>query len=72
MKFFLRFVAPILAILWLSRVSPLGAIVAVLLCVVRCCFSSRVFSHIFAHLVYDMLKRIVAGVAQLSSGRRRH
>jgi hypothetical protein len=71
MKFFLRFIAPILAILWLSRVSPLGAAVAVLLCVVRCCFKSRVFSHLFAHLVYDILKGTAAGASRLVFGRRR-
>ncbi len=48
MKFLLRHILPVLAIVWLARVHPLGAVVAVLLCVVRCAFKSGMFSHLFA------------------------
>jgi hypothetical protein len=71
MRFFLRFVAPTLAILWLAQIHPWGAVVAILLCLIRTAFKSRVFSHIFAHLVYDILKGTAAGVARLVSGRWR-
>jgi hypothetical protein len=71
MKFVLRFLAPVLAILWLANVHPLGAVLAILLCGVRCAFKNRVFSQIFAHLVYDILKGSAAGVARLVFGRRR-
>ena len=71
MRFFLRFVAPILAILWLSQVHPLGAVVAVLLCIIRTAFKSRVFSRLFTHLLYDILKGTVAAVVRLVFGRRR-
>ncbi len=56
MRFFLRYVAPVLAILWLVQVRPWAAAVAVLLCVIRSAFKSHVFSTMFAHLLYDILK----------------
>ena len=65
MKFFLRFVAPVLAILWLANVHPLGAALAILLCVIRCAFKSRTFSHIFANLIYDILKSMTTALARL-------
>lgn len=71
MKVFLKYVAPILAILWLAKVHPLGAVVAIGACVLRCAFKSRVFSHMFAHLLYDILKGITMGVARLIFRRRR-
>jgi len=71
MKFFLRFVAPVLAILWLANVHPLGALLAVVLCVIRCAFKSRLLSRLFAHALYDALKTTVAGTARLLLGRRR-
>jgi hypothetical protein len=64
MRFVLKYVAPVLAILWLAKVHPLGALVAVAVCVLRCAFKSRVFSHMFAHFVYDILKGITLGVAR--------
>jgi len=71
MRFFLRFVAPVLAILWLAQIRPLGAVVAVLLCVIRAAFKSRLFSRIVAHAVYDILKGAVAAAVRLVFGRRR-
>jgi len=71
MRFFLQFVAPVLAILWLAQVHPLGAVVAILLCAIRAAFKSRLFSRIFAHAVYDILKGTVAAAVRLVFGRRR-
>jgi hypothetical protein len=73
MKFFFRFIAPVLAILWLAKVHPLGACLAILLCVIRCAFKSRVFSHVFSHVLYDALKGITIGVVRfiLRGGRGR-
>jgi hypothetical protein len=71
MKFFLRYVAPVLAILWLANTHPLGALVAIILCIIRCAFKSRLFSRLFAHAIYDILKRTVAGTARLLLSRRR-
>ena len=71
MKFFLRFVAPVLAILWLAQVHPLGAVLAIVLCIIRCAFKSRMFSHILAHAFYDILKGTAAGTVRLAFGRRR-
>jgi hypothetical protein len=71
MKFFLKYIAPVLAILWLANVHPLGAMVAIGVCVLRCAFKSRVFSHMFAHFVYDVLKVITLGGARLVFKRRR-
>lgn len=65
MKFFLKYVAPFLAILWLAKVHPLGAVVAIGVCLIRCAFKSRVLSHMFAHFAYDILKGITMGVARL-------
>lgn len=70
MKFFLKYVAPVLAILWLAQVHPLGAVVAILLCALRGAFKSRVFSHLFAHFVYDVLKGLTVGMARLFFRRR--
>jgi hypothetical protein len=70
MRFFFRFVVPVLAILWLAQVSPLGAVVAILLCVIRCAFKSHVLSTMFAHFLYDILKGIALGVARLVFRRR--
>jgi hypothetical protein len=71
MRLFLKYVAPVLAILWLAKVHPLGALVALGVCVARCAFKSRVFSHMFAHLAYDILKSITLGVARLIFRRSR-
>jgi hypothetical protein len=71
MKFFLRFVAPLLAILWLAQVHPLGAVVAILLCIVRCAFKSHLCGRLFAHFIYDILKGSAAAVARLVLGRSR-
>ena len=71
MKFFFRFVAPVLVILWLAQVHPLGAVVAILLCLIRCAFKSHLFGRLFAHFVYDVLKGSAAAVARLVFGRRR-
>ena len=71
MKFFFRFVLPVLAILWLAQVSPLGAVVAIALCIIRCAFKSHVLSTMFAHFVYDVLKSITLGFARLIFRRRR-
>jgi len=70
MKFFLRFVAPVLAILWLAQVHPLGAVVAVCLCIVRCAFKSRVFTHVFSHFIYDVMKNVTLGLLRLVFRRR--
>jgi len=70
-KFFLKYVIPVLAILWLAKVHPLGAIVTILLCVIRCAFKSHVLSTMFAHFLYDVLKGITFGVARLVFRRRR-
>jgi hypothetical protein len=72
MKFFFRFVAPVLAILWLANVHPLGAALAILLCVIRCAFKSRLFGQLFAHFIYDILKGGAMAVARLVFGRRRN
>ena len=55
MKFFLKFIAPVLAIMWLAQIHPLGAVVAILLCLIRCSFKSRLFGRLFAHALYDLL-----------------
>ena len=65
MKFFFRFVAPVLAILWLANVHPLGALLAGVLCVIRCAFKSRLLPGQFAHALYDTLKTTVPGTARL-------
>jgi hypothetical protein len=71
MKFMLKYAVPALAILWLARVHPLGAVVAILLCVIRCAFKSRVLSHMFAHFLYDVLRGITLGSSRLMFKRRR-
>lgn len=71
MKFFFQYVAPVLAILWLAQTHPLGACLAILLCVIRCAFKSRVLSHMFAHFLYDILKGATLGVARILFHRRR-
>jgi len=71
MKFFFQYVAPILAILWLAQVHLLGAVVAILLCAIRCAFKSRLFGRLFAHFIYDVLKGSAVAVARLVFGRRR-
>jgi hypothetical protein len=65
MNFFLKYIAPILAILWLAKAHPLGAVVAILLCVIRCAFKSRVFTHVFSHFIYDLLKGATLGLVRL-------
>lgn len=70
MKFFLKYLLPVLAVLWLMNEHPLGAAVAILLCVIRCAFKSRVLSHLFAHFVYDIMKCITMGIARFVFGRR--
>jgi hypothetical protein len=70
MKFFFKYVAPVLAILWLAQVHPLGACLAILLCVIRCAFKSRVLSHLFAMFVHDVLLVLVKGVGRLVFPRR--
>ena len=71
MKFFLRFIAPLLAILWLANTHPLGAVLAVVLCVIRCAFKSRLLSRLLAHAVYDILKATALGLARLIFRQRR-
>lgn len=65
MKFVLKYVVPVLVLLWLAKVHPFGAVVAILLCVIRCAFKSHVLSTMFAHFLYDILKGITLGVARL-------
>lgn len=71
MKFALKYLVPVLAILWLAKVHPLGAIVAILLCVIRCAFKSHVFSTMFAHFLYDILKGIALRATRLVFRRKR-
>ena len=71
MKFLLKYLLPVLAIAWLARVHPLGAVVAVLLCVVRCAFKSGVCSHLFALFVHDVIMAILRGFWRLVFLRRR-
>lgn len=71
MKFFLKYILPVLAIVWLARVHPLGAVVAVLLCVIRCAFKSHVFSHLFAMLIHDVLLLVLRGMWRSVFCRRR-
>ena len=71
MKFFLKYLLPVLAILWLANVHPLGAVLAIVLCVIRCAFKSRLLSRLFAHAVYDILKATALGAARLILRRRR-
>jgi hypothetical protein len=70
-KFLLKYVVPVLAILWLAKVHPLGALLAILLCVIRCAFKSHVLSTMFAHFLYDVLKGIALGVVRPVFRRRR-
>jgi hypothetical protein len=70
MKFFLKFIAPILAIGWLAQIHPLGAVVAILLCVIRCAFKSHLFGRLFAHALYDLLKAGTLGLARLAFRRK--
>jgi hypothetical protein len=70
-RFFLKYLVPVLALLWLVRVHPLGAAVAVLLCIIRCAFKSHLLSLLFAHAVYDILKATALGAARLILRRRR-
>jgi hypothetical protein len=72
MKFFLKFIAPVLAIMWLARIHPLGAIVAILLCLIRCAFKSRLFGRLFAHALYDLLKAGTLGLTRLVFRRGRN
>ena len=70
MTFFLRFIAPVLVILWLAKVHPLGAALAIVLCVIRCAFKSRVFTHVFSHFIYDVMKSVTLGLLRLVFRRR--
>jgi hypothetical protein len=70
-KFFLKYLLPVLAMLWLVRVHPLGAAVAVLLCIIRCAFKSHLLSRLFAHAVYDILKATALAATRLIFRRRR-
>lgn len=70
MKFFFRFVAPVLAILWLAQVHPLGAVVAVVLCLIRCAFKSHLFGRLFAHFTYDLMKATALGLMRIVFNRR--
>lgn len=70
MKFFLKYIAPIFAIIWLARIHPLGAVVAILLCIIRCAFRSRVLSHLFAMFVHDVLLVFLKGAWRLVFQRR--
>ena len=72
MKFFLKYLAPILLIAWLARVHPLGAMVAVVLCFIRCAFKNRVFTHIFSHFIYDVMKGTTLGLFRLLFRRGRN
>jgi hypothetical protein len=71
-KFLMKCVFPVLAVLWLARVHPLGAVVMVLICIIRYSFKSHVFSHLFSHFIYDVLKFSALGFARLFSRRRRN
>lgn len=71
MKLFLKYAAPVFAVLWLANVHPLGAVVAVLLCLVRCAFRSQVFSHLFALFVHDIVLTVLRGMRCLFFSRRR-
>ena len=55
MRFFLKYLLPVLTMVWLVRVHPLGAVVAVLLCIIRCAFRSHLLSHLFAMFVHDVI-----------------
>jgi hypothetical protein len=70
MRFFLTFIAPILAFLWLAKVHPFGALVMIILYVTRCAFKNRVLTHIFSHFVYDLLKGFVLGLLRRTFGRK--
>lgn len=71
MKFFFQYAAPLLAILWLAHAHPIGAFVAIVLCLIRCAFKSRIFSHMFAHFVYDIVKVVTLGITRILFRRRR-
>ena len=71
MKFFLRYIAPILAILWLSHVSPLGAVVAIVICLIRYVFKSHLFGRLFSHFIYDLMKATTLGLLRRVFHRRR-
>lgn len=70
MRFFLKYVAPLLALVWLANVHPLGAVVAVMLCLVRCAFRSRMFSHLVALFLHDCLLALLKGMWRLVFSRR--
>lgn len=70
MKLFLKYAAPVFAILWLAKVHPLGAVVAVLLCLVRCAFRSQVFSHLFALFIHDIVLTVLKWMWSLLFSRR--
>ena len=70
MKLFLKYIAPGLAIVWLAKIHPLGAVVAICLCIVRCIFKSQVFTHVFSHFIYDMMKNASLGLLRLVFRRR--
>lgn len=70
MRFFFQFVAPILAILWLAQIHPLGAVVAILLCLIRCAFKSHLFGRLFAHFIYDILRGSAMAITRLVFDRK--
>jgi hypothetical protein len=70
MKFLLKYVAPVVAILWLANVRPLAAVVAVLLCIIRCAFKSGLVSHLFALFVHGVIAAFLRGLWRLVFSRR--
>jgi hypothetical protein len=72
MKFFLKYVAPIFAIVWLAEIHPLGAVVAIILCGVRSAFKGHLFGRLFAHALYDLLKAVTLGLTRLFFRRGRN
>jgi hypothetical protein len=72
MKLFLKYIAPVLAIVWLAEIHPLGAVVAIILCGVRSAFKGHLFGRVFAHFIYDVMKATTLGLARLVFRRGRN
>lgn len=70
MKFLLKYVAPVVAVLWLANVRPLAAAVAILVCIIRCAFKSGLVSHLFALFVHDVMAALLKGLWRLVFSRR--
>ncbi|HVX91029.1 MAG TPA: hypothetical protein VHC20_05400 [Candidatus Paceibacterota bacterium] len=52
----------ILGFLLLLKISPLGAAVAVVTCVIKCMFRGRAFSHLAALVMHDVLLLVARGI----------